>query len=61
MIVCLCRGIGEQTIQRIIDAGAKTADDVSRACGAAGDCGACYDMVAEMVRDGAVCATGSRA
>jgi bacterioferritin-associated ferredoxin len=60
MIVCLCRGVPEQTIQRVIASGARTVDDVSRACGAGGDCGACYRTLAEMIQEasGAVCVTG---
>jgi bacterioferritin-associated ferredoxin len=49
MIVCLCRGISERHIEATGAAGAKTARDVSRACGAATDCGACYRMVAALV------------
>jgi bacterioferritin-associated ferredoxin len=51
MIVCLCRGVPEQAIQRVIASGARTVDDVSRACGAGTDCGACYRALAEMVRE----------
>ncbi len=62
MIVCLCRGVPEQTIQRVIASGARTVDDVSRICGAGSDCGACYRALAEMVREaeGVVCAAGDR-
>ena len=51
MIVCLCRGVPEQTIQRVISSGARTVDDVSRVCGAGTDCGACYHALAAMVRE----------
>jgi bacterioferritin-associated ferredoxin len=51
MIVCLCRGVPEQTIQRVIASGARTVDDVSRVCGAGTDCGACSRALAEMVRE----------
>jgi len=51
MIVCLCRGVPEQTIQSVIASGARTVDDVSRICGAGSDCGACYRSLAEMVRE----------
>jgi bacterioferritin-associated ferredoxin len=51
MIVCLCRGISERHIEATVAAGAKTARDVSRACGAATDCGACYRMVAALVEE----------
>jgi bacterioferritin-associated ferredoxin len=51
MIVCLCRGVPEQTIQRVIASGARTVDDVSRVCGAGTDCGACYRALVEMVQE----------
>jgi len=51
MIVCLCRGVPEQTIQRIISSGVRTVDDVSRICGAGTDCGACYRTLVEMVQE----------
>src|SRR4030095_1922744 len=40
MIVCLCRGVSERHIEATVAAGATTVGDVSRACGAATDCGA---------------------
>jgi bacterioferritin-associated ferredoxin len=62
MIVCLCRGVSERHIEATVAAGAKTVGDVSRACGAATDCGACHYLVAALVEEGgnAVCTTGDR-
>ena len=62
MIVCLCRGVSERHIEDTVAAGAKTVGDVSRACGAATDCGACHYLVAALVDEAsnAVCATGDR-
>ena len=58
MIVCLCRGVSERHIEDTVAAGAKTVGDVSRACGAATDCGACHYLVAALVEEAsnAVCA-----
>jgi bacterioferritin-associated ferredoxin len=60
MIVCLCRGISERHIEAIVASGAKTAGDVSRACGAGTDCGACSHLVAALVEEArnTVCAPG---
>lgn len=62
MIVCLCRGVSERHIEATVAAGARTAGDVSRACGAGTDCGACVHLVAALVEDacGAVAGSGPR-
>ena len=51
MIVCLCRGVSERHIQGIVAAGATTAGEVARACGAGTDCGACSQLVTALVED----------
>ena len=51
MIVCLCRGVSERHIQGIVAAGAKTAGDIARACGATTDCGACHQLVVAVVEE----------
>ena len=48
MIVCLCTGTTEREIREVIDAGAGTADQVRRACGAGGRCGTCRLEIQEM-------------
>ena len=62
MIVCLCRGVSEGHIEATVAAGARTAGEVSRACGAGTDCGACFHLVAALVEDActAVAASGER-
>lgn len=63
MIVCVCRGVSERQVEAVVTAGAKTVDQVSRACGAGSDCGACRFMVAEIVEGArsAACPAGARA
>jgi bacterioferritin-associated ferredoxin len=63
MIVCVCRGVSESQVEAVVTAGAKTVDQVSRACGAGSDCGACRFMVAEIVEGArsAACPAGARA
>ena len=51
MIVCLCRGISESDIRGVIERGAGTADAVTAACGAGGDCGACTLMLVDMLAE----------
>jgi bacterioferritin-associated ferredoxin len=63
MIVCVCRGVSERQVEAVVAAGATTADQVSRACGAGSDCGACRFMVTEIAENarGAACPAGARA
>ncbi len=49
MIVCLCRGLSEAVLQRVIDAGAATPREIAEVCGAGTDCGACGPMVKELL------------
>lgn len=54
MIVCLCRGVSERTVKAVIGAGAATLDDVAAACAAGSDCGACQDMLLDLLDDARV-------
>ena len=51
MIVCLCRGVSEAALQRVIDAGATSLRQIGDACGAGTDCGACCPLVNELLAD----------
>ncbi|HEY7434741.1 MAG TPA: (2Fe-2S)-binding protein, partial [Methylomirabilota bacterium] len=55
MILCLCRGVSDRTVEAVIAGGARTVAQIERACGAGGDCGACRDLLdalVERARDG---------
>ena len=49
MYVCLCNAVTDREVQEAIDGGACTVADVTRACSAGGDCGACRGMIEEMI------------
>jgi bacterioferritin-associated ferredoxin len=51
MYVCCCRAVTDREVARVIDEGATTVDDVTLACGAGGDCGACRGMIDDMIED----------
>jgi bacterioferritin-associated ferredoxin len=51
VIVCFCRGLSESDLRAVVAAGASTVDDVSNACGAATDCGACRLVVVDVVAE----------
>ncbi|MBI2373019.1 MAG: (2Fe-2S)-binding protein [Deltaproteobacteria bacterium] len=50
MLVCLCRAVREHDVERAIQKGARSAREVSKACGAGTSCGACVPMVREMIQ-----------
>ena len=55
MILCLCRGVSDHTVEHVISAGADPVDAIERACGAGGDCGACgqlLECLVERAREG---------
>jgi bacterioferritin-associated ferredoxin len=41
MILCVCRAVSDSQVSECIAAGATDADEVTRRCGAGGDCGSC--------------------
>jgi bacterioferritin-associated ferredoxin len=49
VIICLCRGVSEQTVHEVIAAGARSAEAIERACSAGGDCGACGEALESLV------------
>ena len=63
MIVCLCFGVSDRHVEAAVAAGARTMRDVSRACGAGTDCGACRRALASLVENArdAACTAGDRA
>jgi bacterioferritin-associated ferredoxin len=51
VILCLCRGVSESDIRRVIERGAGTLESITAACGAGGDCGACALMLADVLAE----------
>jgi bacterioferritin-associated ferredoxin len=51
MFVCVCHAVSDTEVQEAIDAGARTREDVTRCCGAGGDCGGCHGHIEEMIDD----------
>jgi len=62
MIICLCRDVSEREVETAVARGATTVSEVSRACGAGSDCGACHHLLAALIEEthSAVCAPGER-
>lgn len=52
MIVCICRGVSDRTINRAIDDGARTIADL-KACGIGDCCGGCHGSLRTMLAQAA--------
>jgi bacterioferritin-associated ferredoxin len=49
MYVCCCNVVTDREVADAIEAGARTRSEVTRACGAGGDCGACHATIDGMI------------
>jgi len=49
MYVCVCNAVTEREVGEAIDGGARTRHEVTRVCGAGGDCGSCHRQIDEMI------------
>ncbi len=51
MFVCVCRAVTQQEVKAVIDGGARSVDEVTRACCAGDDCGACHEKIEELIEE----------
>lgn len=49
MYVCVCLAVTDKEVERTIDEGAESLDEVTRACGAGGDCGSCCKLIEQII------------
>ncbi len=49
MIVCVCKRVSDKKILNVIQEGADSVEQVTRGCGAGGDCGACRRMIGDLI------------
>jgi len=49
MYVCVCRAVKEETVKAAIEGGARSVDAVTAVCCAGDDCGACHQVIEEMI------------
>ena len=47
VLVCLCHPASDRDIERVIDDGARSVDEIGQRCGAGTGCGACVDELRE--------------
>jgi bacterioferritin-associated ferredoxin len=60
MYVCVCRAVTDEKVWAAIDAGAKSVEEVTDACCAGDDCGACHQTIEGMIEDRHGCVEPSR-
>ena len=48
-LICLCHGVSERKVNRVIDHGAVSVDEVGESCGAGTSCGTCRQAIDEMI------------
>lgn len=51
MFVCVCHAVSDTRVREAIEAGASTREEVTRCCGAGGDCGGCHRYIEDMIED----------
>ncbi|MET0850745.1 MAG: (2Fe-2S)-binding protein [Candidatus Rokuibacteriota bacterium] len=49
MIICLCHGVCDRTIDRLVASGARSVDELAARCGAGSDCWACGPLLESLV------------
>ena len=50
MYVCVCNGITEKQVQKAIDNGAESVEDLTRALGLASGCGSCSTFADQLIQ-----------
>ena len=53
MVVCVCAESREKDIEKALDAGACSLDEIGDRCGAGRDCGLCHEALLAMLGRGA--------
>lgn len=49
MYVCACKAVTDRTVRAAVVTGARSVEDVTRRCGAGGECGGCIPLIAELL------------
>ena len=49
MVVCLCQGVSDKKVRASIEAGARTRQQVTDACGAGDGCGTCHRTIKSLI------------
>ena len=52
MFVCLCRVVADRQVEEAVQNGAQSIEEIGEACGAGTGCGACHEMLEDMLKKG---------
>lgn len=55
MYVCCCFAVTDAHIERVLEEGASSVEEVTRACRAGGDCGSCLGQIEQMLEEHTTC------
>jgi bacterioferritin-associated ferredoxin len=55
MYVCCCFAVTDAHIERVLEEGASSVEEVTRACRAGGDCGSCLGQIEQMLEEHTAC------
>jgi len=59
MLVCHCHAVSDRKVLEVLREGARTTEDVGRACGAGTRCGGCRHALEELVAAALTCECGA--
>ena len=51
MLVCHCRAVNERAVERVIDSGARSVEEIGARCGAGTHCGACHPELERLLSE----------
>ncbi|MBK8013137.1 MAG: (2Fe-2S)-binding protein [Deltaproteobacteria bacterium] len=51
MIVCSCHGVSDAAVRKAVEEGARTPELVAARCCAGNSCGACLEMLEQLIRE----------
>ena len=49
MYICLCHGVSDKKIKKMVDQGSTTMKEIQNACGAGTDCGVCVRKLHSLI------------
>ena len=49
MYVCVCNAVSKKSVEESIEGGASSREEVTKQCGAGGDCGSCHRYIEKMI------------
>ncbi len=51
MIICLCEGVSDKSVEKAVRCGAETVKEVGKLCGAGTGCNSCHCDIKKIIRE----------